>query len=182
MAPELRAGGTADIACGGTTSSATAGQQVACPAVPQKCQRRASGGSGESRSHAAAHLPALITRLSATARWLLAPPAPLDALAARLPPKALLLLGRGHPLRRAAVALTHARAFDALVLAAIAANCICLALSSAAPGFHVSRMGRALLAADQAFLAVFGAEMLLKWIAQGIVLAPGTYFRNGAGV
>ena len=61
----------------------------------------------------------------------------------------------------------------------IVANCITLAISSNKPGFSTTELGRGLARSDMIFLVVFGLEMILKWVAMGVVLAPGTYFRSG---
>jgi len=92
------------------------------------------------------------------------------------------MLSKRNPLRRAAILLIHTRIFDVLVLGTIAANCVCLALGSHAPGFERSRLGEGLARADLFFLAVFAAEMVIKWVALGLWAAPGTYFRDGWNV
>jgi hypothetical protein len=106
------------------------------------------------------------------------PPAPPPG--GGVPERALLVLRRSHPLRAAALRAARSAALDRAVLAAIAANCVALALSSNAPGFSTSPLGVALARADVFFLAVFAAEMALKWVAFGVFAAPGTYFRDGA--
>lgn len=123
--------------------------------------------------------PGVLHALAAPLRWLLTQPASYAELCAPLPARSLLLLSKTNPLRRGAIRLVASRPFDAVVLGAIAANCACLALASNAPGFDESPLGLALARADLVFLGVFGGEMVAKWVAYGVVAAPGTYFRDG---
>jgi hypothetical protein len=133
-------------------------------------------------SAAAAYAGAHLAAKAATrhARAAAAAAACGNQLAAGIPERSLLLLSKSNPLRLAALRIVLCGAFDAFILACIAANCICLALGSGAPGFDGSPLGRALVRADAFFLAVFDMEMLLKWVAFGVFAAPGTYFRDGA--
>ena len=48
------------------------------------------------------------------------------------------------------------------------------------PGFDQTKLAQVLNNAEYAFLGVFGTEMVLKIIAMGLVMDPGTYLRNGA--
>ncbi len=63
--------------------------------------------------------------------------------------------------------------------AVIFANCITLALDSNRPGFIDTSMAQSLVVADFFFLGVFTVEMLMKMIAFGLFMLPGSYFRNG---
>lgn len=93
--------------------------------------------------------------------------------------RSFFLLSSANPLRRAALWLVHSRGFDGFIIAVIAANCVCLAMGSNAPGFDSSPLGLALGDADLFFLAVFGVEMVIKWVALGVFAAKGTYLRDG---
>lgn len=62
----------------------------------------------------------------------------------------------------------------------ILANCVTLAMYSHQPGFDATQLGQALGYADYVFAACFSLEFLLKVVAMGLVMQPGTYLRNGA--
>jgi hypothetical protein len=40
-------------------------------------------------------------------------------------------------------------------------------------------MGRALQTTDLVFLVLFGIELIIKCVAMGVVLSPGSYLRSG---
>ena len=82
-------------------------------------------------------------------------------------------------MRKAAIRLVRWRWFDRFTLLCIAANCVTLAMGSSRPGFEATALARTLEALEQVFLGVFSAEMLLKWLAMGIVAGRGAYFRDG---
>lgn len=103
----------------------------------------------------------------------------LQELTADLPERSLLLLGKQNILRKAAVYAITNKYFDYAMLATIVANCVTLGMYSHQPGFDESQLGQFLQAADYFFLGVFSLEMLLKVLAMGLVLAPGTYLRSG---
>jgi len=84
--------------------------------------------------------------------------------------------------RRQLLLLTHLRAFEILILTAIAVNCVTLALESNAPGFRETQLGRQLQKIDYVFLAFFTLEAMFKIVAMGLVMAPNTYLRNGWNV
>jgi hypothetical protein len=103
----------------------------------------------------------------------------LQELTADLPARSLFLLGKQNPLRKAAVYAITNKFFDYAMLATIVANCVTLGMYSHQPGFDETPLGQFLQASDYYFLGVFSVEMLLKVLAMGLVLAPGTYLRSG---
>ncbi len=82
-------------------------------------------------------------------------------------------------MRSAAIRLVRWRWFDWFILASIAANCITLAMGSNRPGFEVTELAQRLKPLEYLFLGIFTMEMLVKWLALGVIGSPGTYFRNG---
>jgi hypothetical protein len=103
----------------------------------------------------------------------------LQELTADLPERSLFVLGKQNPLRKAAVYAITNKYFDYAMLATIVANCVALGMYSHQPGFDETPMAQFLQIADYCFLGVFSLEMLLKVLAMGLVLAPGTYLRSG---
>jgi hypothetical protein len=73
----------------------------------------------------------------------------------------------------------RSKLFDNTMLALILANCITLCLSSNRDGFAESPMGQALQITDLVFLVLFGIELIIKCVAMGVVLSPGSYLRSG---
>jgi len=47
------------------------------------------------------------------------------------------------------------------------------------PGFDETQLGQALVYADYVFAVCFSFEMVMKVMAMGLVLQPGTYLRDG---
>eukprot|EP00755_Sulcionema_specki_P002765 Sspe_Gene.27001::Locus_11437_Transcript_3_5_Confidence_0.286_Length_6396::g.27001::m.27001 len=73
--------------------------------------------------------------------------------------------------------LTHHRAFEALVIFLIFANCIFLALDD--PTIPEEEEPEYLKQMEYFFTAAFTLEMCLKVFALGFILHPGSYLRNG---
>ena len=103
----------------------------------------------------------------------------MQDMGSNLPRTSLFCLSQQNPIRRATIFVVRHRYFDAFILIMILANSLALAISSNKPGFDSTNLGKGLAKADVYFLGVFALEMMLKWVALGVVLAPGTYFRNG---
>lgn len=82
-------------------------------------------------------------------------------------------------MRSTAISLLRWRFFDWFILASIAANCITLAMGSNRPGFEDSELAARLKPLEYLFLGIFTMEMLVKWLALGVIGSPGSYFRNG---
>ncbi|KAG2495837.1 hypothetical protein HYH03_006076 [Edaphochlamys debaryana] len=105
-----------------------------------------------------------------------------EALAAPYPERSCLLFPKRSQPRRACLLLVHHPWFTCFILAIILANCVTLALSSSREGFDTTPLGRALVVTDVVMLAIFAAEMVLKIVAMGFVMAPNTYLRDGWNV
>eukprot|EP00879_Flechtneria_rotunda_P011778 GHRR01012305.1.p1 GENE.GHRR01012305.1~~GHRR01012305.1.p1 ORF type:complete len:220 (+),score=63.19 GHRR01012305.1:823-1482(+) len=98
---------------------------------------------------------------------------------AGMPSRSLFLLSKRNPIRKAAMLTISNKYFDWFILAMIILNCITLAMYSHRPGFNQTPLGSVLAVTEYYFLAVFSVEMMLKMIALGLILAPGTYLRDG---
>eukprot|EP00882_Tetradesmus_deserticola_P033243 GHRQ01037955.1.p1 GENE.GHRQ01037955.1~~GHRQ01037955.1.p1 ORF type:complete len:199 (+),score=41.96 GHRQ01037955.1:742-1338(+) len=151
----------------GRSNSAASSKSTSSPQQAGTCSIR----QGRSR------LPRQDTALSV--RWGHVDDVDYEELTADLPAHSLFLLGKQNPLRKAAVYAITNKYFDYAILAAIIANCVTLGMYSHQPGFKESPMGQFLQVTEYCFLGVFSVEMLLKVLAMGLVLAPGTYLRSG---
>lgn len=106
-------------------------------------------------------------------------PLPLQAVTLTYPEYSLLLLHKTNPLRKACVYTISTTWFDRFILLMILGNCITLALSSNRQGFAATQLGYVLDKFEYLWISVFTAEMVLKVLAMGFVLRPGTYLRDG---
>eukprot|EP00198_Chlamydomonas_reinhardtii_P012138 XP_001701475.1 voltage-gated Ca2+ channel, alpha subunit [Chlamydomonas reinhardtii] len=95
------------------------------------------------------------------------------------PEYSLLFLRKSNFVRKWCVYTTHTRVFEWTILAAIIANCVTLAVSSNRQDFDETPLGRTLVNLEYLWVAIFTTEALLKIVAMGFVLAPGTYLRDG---
>ncbi|GFR46010.1 hypothetical protein Agub_g7488 [Astrephomene gubernaculifera] len=105
-----------------------------------------------------------------------------DALASQYPERSCFILRKRAHLRKFCVYLMHNKFFENFILFIILCNCVTLALGSNRQGFDSTPLGRALLAIDNVYVAIFTLEMLVKIIATGFVLEKGTYLRDGWNV
>jgi hypothetical protein len=64
-------------------------------------------------------------------------------------------------------------------LCIIVANCIALAMGTNRPGLDSTSTGMALKYINYGFIGVFTLEAIIKIIALGFILSPGTYLRDG---
>lgn len=92
----------------------------------------------------------------------------------------LFVLSISNPLRRPLLRLVTWRVFEWAMLSTILANCITLAMSSSAPGFEETPVGKALQVSNLVFIGIFTSEAVCKIIALGFLWAPYTYLRDGA--
>ncbi|XP_022780550.1 voltage-dependent N-type calcium channel subunit alpha-1B-like isoform X2 [Stylophora pistillata] len=98
---------------------------------------------------------------------------------ARSPTHALFCLSETNPLRELSKSIVVSKVFEYFILLAIGANCIVLALNTPLPNNDRTDMAQQLEDAEYYFVAIFCVEALLKIMAFGFVLHPGSYLRNG---
>ncbi|CAB4001908.1 voltage-dependent N-type calcium channel subunit alpha-1B-like isoform X1, partial [Paramuricea clavata] len=91
----------------------------------------------------------------------------------------LFCLSEQNCVRRAATVIVESRAFDIFILATIIANCVVLALDAPLPSNDKSAISDELEKSEIFFLVIFTIEAILKIVALGFVLHPGSYLRNG---
>ena len=91
-------------------------------------------------------------------------------------PRALFMFGASSPLRRFMWRLCHSARFEALVNALVVLNCVCLMLRlPTQPDSHpLNKIGAP---TEYLFTAVFTAELLVRAVAYGFVLHPGSMLR-----
>jgi len=80
-----------------------------------------------------------------------------------------------NPLRRLLIRITESRLFDFLILVVILGNCVTLALSNPK---NSSTLVNVLSIIEWVFTGVFCVELIMKVIALGFCLHPGSYLRN----
>ncbi|ODM95155.1 Voltage-dependent calcium channel type D subunit alpha-1 [Orchesella cincta] len=71
------------------------------------------------------------------------------------------------------------RPFEYLILLTIFANCVALAVYTPYPNSDSNSTNQTLEKIEYIFLIIFTAECIMKIIAYGFVLHPGSYLRNG---
>ncbi|XP_078343776.1 voltage-dependent L-type calcium channel subunit alpha-1D-like isoform X1 [Oculina patagonica] len=98
---------------------------------------------------------------------------------ARSPTHALFCLSETNPIRVLSKTIVVSKVFEYSILLAIGANCIVLALNTPLPNNDRTDMAQQLEKAEYYFVAIFCVEALLKIMAFGFVLHPGSYLRNG---
>ena len=81
--------------------------------------------------------------------------------------------------RKWAKRITEWVPFEYLILLTIMANCVVLALETHLPKEDKTPLATKLEKTEPVFLAIFCFEAVLKIIAQGMVLHPRSYLRNG---
>ena len=92
----------------------------------------------------------------------------------------MFLFSRDHPARRAAQRIVAFPAFEYFIMACVLINSATLAVETTnKPGYAGSDLAQALNKLDYAIIAIFAAEMLLKWVAQGVILGKDAYIRDG---
>uniref|UniRef100_A0A8C4QUP2 Voltage-dependent L-type calcium channel subunit alpha n=2 Tax=Eptatretus burgeri TaxID=7764 RepID=A0A8C4QUP2_EPTBU len=95
------------------------------------------------------------------------------------PPRALFCLMLNNPLRQACISLVEWKPFDTLILLTIFANCVALAIYTPFPEDDSNGINHNLEKVEYAFLIIFTVETFLKIIADGLVMHPSSYIRNG---
>jgi hemin uptake protein HemP len=92
--------------------------------------------------------------------------------------RSLKVFGVDNPFRRAVVRIVTHPYFEALVILVVIQSCIALALDNSESRKKAGM--KALFEFNGIFMVVFFAlEMLLRWIAFGVVLGDYAYFRSG---
>ncbi|KAM7445212.1 hypothetical protein ABFA07_006340 [Porites harrisoni] len=97
---------------------------------------------------------------------------------ARSPTYALFCLSETNPIRRLSKLIVEWKVFEYFILLAIAANCIVLALNTPLPEEDRTELSMKLEKAELYFVLIFCIEALLKIMAYGFLLHPGSYLRN----
>ncbi|XP_063720723.1 voltage-dependent calcium channel type A subunit alpha-1-like isoform X3 [Symsagittifera roscoffensis] len=82
-------------------------------------------------------------------------------------------------IRKWAKRITEWVPFEYLILLTIMANCVVLALETHLPKDDKTPLAKKLEKTESVFLAIFCIEAVLKIIAQGLLLHPRSYLRNG---
>ncbi|XP_061511534.1 muscle calcium channel subunit alpha-1 isoform X3 [Anopheles gambiae] len=95
------------------------------------------------------------------------------------PMRALFCLTRTNPLRKLCIAIVEWKPFEYLILLTIFANCVALAVYTPFPNSDSNSTNAALEKIEYIFLVIFTAECIMKLIAYGFILHPGSYLRNG---
>ncbi|XP_068695384.1 voltage-dependent calcium channel type A subunit alpha-1-like isoform X1 [Montipora foliosa] len=98
---------------------------------------------------------------------------------ARSPTRALFCLSETNPVRKLSKLIVESKVFEYFILLAIGANCIVLALSTPLPENDRTDLSVKLDDSEYYFVGIFCVEALLKIMAFGFVLHPGSYLRNG---
>uniref|UniRef100_A0AAG5DDX1 Voltage-dependent L-type calcium channel subunit alpha n=3 Tax=Anopheles atroparvus TaxID=41427 RepID=A0AAG5DDX1_ANOAO len=95
------------------------------------------------------------------------------------PLRVLFCLTRTNPLRKLCIAIVEWKPFEYLILLTIFANCVALAVYTPFPNSDSNSTNAALEKIEYIFLVIFTAECMMKLIAYGFILHPGSYLRNG---
>lgn len=100
-----------------------------------------------------------------------------------LPPRktytSLWLFPESNVFRRHCTTIVESKPFDYFILLTIFANCILLAMNTPLPAEDKSIINERIESAEIYLLAIFGLECILKIIAFGFALHPGSYLRSG---
>ncbi|XP_036357316.1 muscle calcium channel subunit alpha-1-like isoform X3 [Octopus sinensis] len=95
------------------------------------------------------------------------------------PARSMFCLTLKNPLRKVCIRIVEWKAFEALILMTIFANCVALAIYTPYPESDTNEINMALENVEYVFLVIFTLECAMKIIAYGFVLHPGAYLRNG---
>ncbi|XP_058464839.1 muscle calcium channel subunit alpha-1 isoform X1 [Malaya genurostris] len=95
------------------------------------------------------------------------------------PARALFCLTLKNPLRKLCIDIVEWKPFEYLILITIFANCVALAVYTPFPNSDSNITNAALEKIEYVFLVIFTAECVMKLIAYGFILHPGSYLRNG---
>ncbi|XP_037051066.1 muscle calcium channel subunit alpha-1 isoform X2 [Bradysia coprophila] len=95
------------------------------------------------------------------------------------PVRALFCLGLKNPIRKLCITVTEWKPYEYLILLTIFANCIALAVFTPYPFTDSNATNAALESVEYVFLVIFTTECVMKIIALGFMMHPGSYLRNG---
>ncbi|XP_058829321.1 muscle calcium channel subunit alpha-1 isoform X2 [Topomyia yanbarensis] len=95
------------------------------------------------------------------------------------PARVLFCLTLKNPLRKLCIDIVEWKPFEYLILITIFANCVALAVYTPFPNSDSNTTNAALEKIEYIFLVIFTAECVMKLIAYGFILHPGSYLRNG---
>ncbi|KAG8186903.1 hypothetical protein JTE90_022871 [Oedothorax gibbosus] len=95
------------------------------------------------------------------------------------PVRALFCLGLKNPIRALCITIVEWKPFEYLILFTIFANCIALAVFTPFPYGDSNSVNATLEKVEYIFLVIFTGECVMKIIAYGLFLHPGSYLRNG---
>ncbi|XP_037295286.1 muscle calcium channel subunit alpha-1 isoform X2 [Manduca sexta] len=95
------------------------------------------------------------------------------------PKRALFCLTLKNPLRKLCIDIVEWKPFEWMILTTIFANCIALAVYTPYPASDSNYTNWVLEKIEYVFLVIFTGECVMKIIAYGFVMHPGSYLRNG---
>ncbi|CAG4985172.1 unnamed protein product [Colias eurytheme] len=95
------------------------------------------------------------------------------------PKRALFCLTLKNPLRKLCIDIVEWKPFEWMILTTIFANCIALAVYTPYPSGDSNYTNWVLEKIEYIFLVIFTGECVMKIIAYGFVMHPGSYLRNG---
>ncbi|CAL8071395.1 unnamed protein product [Orchesella dallaii] len=95
------------------------------------------------------------------------------------PQRALFCFTLKNPIRKLCIDVVEWKPFEYLILLTIFANCVALAVYTPYPNSDSNSTNQTLEKIEYIFLIIFTAECIMKIIAYGFVLHPGSYLRNG---
>ncbi|XP_055313578.1 muscle calcium channel subunit alpha-1 isoform X5 [Sitodiplosis mosellana] len=95
------------------------------------------------------------------------------------PVRALFCLGLKNPLRKLCIEIVEWKTFEYIILLTIFANCIALAIFTPYPSGDSNITNTSLESVENIFMFIFTSECVMKIIAFGFVMHPGSYLRNG---
>nr|XP_006819159.1 PREDICTED: voltage-dependent P/Q-type calcium channel subunit alpha-1A-like [Saccoglossus kowalevskii] len=93
--------------------------------------------------------------------------------------RSLFIFSEDNFIRKYAKKITDWPPFEYLILLTITANCVVLALEDHLPNEDKTPLAIGLTETEVYFVGIFCFECLIKIIAQGFILHPGSYLRNG---
>ncbi|KAJ8705183.1 hypothetical protein PYW07_011010 [Mythimna separata] len=95
------------------------------------------------------------------------------------PKRALFCLTLKNPLRKSFIDFVEWKPFEYMILTTIFANCIALAVYTPYPASDSNYTNWVLEKIEYVFLVIFTGECIMKIIAYGFIMHPGSYLRNG---
>ncbi|XP_049817851.1 muscle calcium channel subunit alpha-1 isoform X2 [Aethina tumida] len=95
------------------------------------------------------------------------------------PQRALFCLYLKNPIRKLCIDVVEWKPFEWLILLTIFANCVALAVYTPFPNSDSNTTNAYLEKIEYIFLVIFTVECIMKIIAYGFIMHPGSYLRNG---